>query len=222
MLQNTTILTSILQNSHIIFFALDRDYKYIQFSKKHFEIMRHIWGKNIKIGDCMLDFISHIEDKNKAKENFDKVLNGETLNIVENYGDHEIFRTSWNNHYFPIVQNNKIDAIGVMVEDLSLQKLQQKRIEEIEMFQNIINLASNGISIADPNDHLKTMFINKAFEKITGYSENEVIGRNLKFLQNEDTNQPNIQIIKDAIKEKRSCITEIRNYKKMVRCFIIF
>lgn len=73
----------------------------------------------------------------------------------------------------------------------------------------------NGIVIS--NAQLKQfpiIYVNKAFEKNTGYTSEEVIGKNCNFLQLDDRQQQEVQIIGEALSTQSPCHVEIRNYKK--------
>ena len=83
------------------------------------------------------------------------------------------------------------------------------------IYLQALNSARSGIIITDnrqPDNPI--IYCNNAFENITGYSHNEIIGHNCRFLQAQDRSQPERQIIKDAVKNGDECILEIRNYKK--------
>jgi len=56
--------------------------------------------------------------------------------------------------------------------------------------------------------------VNKAFEVMTGYSFDETVGKNCRFLQGNDKNQPEINMLRKALKEKSSVNVTLRNYKK--------
>ncbi|MFY7815869.1 MAG: PAS domain S-box protein, partial [Chryseobacterium taeanense] len=58
------------------------------------------------------------------------------------------------------------------------------------------------------------VYCNKAFENISGYSHDEIIGHNCRFLQSQDRSQPERQYIKEAIRQGKDSRVEIRNYKK--------
>ena len=49
---------------------------------------------------------------------------------------------------------------------------------------------------------------------MTGYDEQEVIGRNCRFLQGPDTNRATVETIRHAIAQKQPCQVEILNYRK--------
>ena len=64
----------------------------------------------------------------------------------------------------------------------------------------VIEEIDEGVLIADANDpHLRLIHANRAFETITGYSRNEAIGKNCRYLQGSDRLQPEIARMREAI-----------------------
>lgn len=65
-----------------------------------------------------------------------------------------------------------------------------------------ITVPAQGITIADPNlPDCPLMYVNEAFCNMTGYTREEIIGRNCRFLQGPDTDASSIARIRTAIKE---------------------
>jgi len=74
---------------------------------------------------------------------------------------------------------------------------------------------SNGILITDPHQRDNPIiYVNPAFERITGYRMDEVLGRNCRFLQGSDTDPATVAVMRQAIAEQRDCQVIIRNYRK--------
>ncbi len=108
----------------IIVFALDKQYCYLDFTVSHKQTMKEIWGVNIERGDNMLDFIKNRKDRQKAKANFDQALEGSHFVLQEEYGDKNLKRTFYENHYNPVIDknNNEIIGVSVYVVDITHQK----------------------------------------------------------------------------------------------------
>src|SRR5918997_4721262 len=78
-----------------------------------------------------------------------------------------------------------------------------------------LEAVSHGITITDPHQSDNPIvYANAAFEHLTGYSAEEVIGRNCRFLQGSEKNQPSLEEVRAAIREERECRVVVRNYRK--------
>jgi PAS domain S-box-containing protein len=83
------------------------------------------------------------------------------------------------------------------------------------VLSQILDTSVNGITLSDPDqEDNPIVYANAAFELITGYSREETIGRNCRFLQNEDRDQEGIERIREAMRETKSVTVTLRNYKK--------
>jgi PAS domain S-box-containing protein len=87
--------------------------------------------------------------------------------------------------------------------------------ETLRLQERAIASSQNGIVITDclrPNNAV--VYVNPAFEKMTGYEASEVVGTNCRFLQGTDVFQSEKDILRNAINKRESCSVVIRNYRK--------
>ena len=98
-----------------------------------------------------------------------------------------------------------------------IRNLTERRQAEalIRMQSDALNSSTNGVAIAEASDpELPLLYVNPAFERITGYPASELLGKNCRFLQGEDRDQPGLAEIRACLKEGRSGKATLRNYKK--------
>lgn len=103
-------------------------------------------------------------------------------------------------------------AIGSIGKDITHRKLTEM---QLQLRKQAIEFSPTGFSIADARlPDLPLIYINPAFEKKTGYTALEAIGRNCRFLQGDDRDQPGVHRIREAIKAEQPVTEVIRNYRK--------
>ncbi|GIL51154.1 hypothetical protein Vafri_7226 [Volvox africanus] len=72
-----------------------------------------------------------------------------------------------------------------------------------------------GITITDASmPDYPIVYTNEAFLRMTGYSRDEVLGRNCRFLQGPDTNPSAVQSIREALSRRQSVTMQLLNYTK--------
>jgi PAS domain S-box-containing protein len=100
-------------------------------------------------------------------------------------------------------------------QSAAASSLSDSELEWLKLKSLALESSSTGIVIVDclqPDQPIT--FVNAAFESITGYSAAEVLGRNCRFLQGTDTEQPEREVLRRAIAESKDCRIVIRNYRK--------
>ncbi len=91
---------------------------------------------------------------------------------------------------------------------------ERRRAEEsLRLWQRAIESSVNAITITDAGGQ-RLVYVNPAFERITGYGRAEVEGRNPRFLQGHDTDQPGVEAIRLALRAQREGHAVLRNYRK--------
>lgn len=84
-----------------------------------------------------------------------------------------------------------------------------------EIYMKAINSTRNGLIITEAKGKENPIiYVNRAFERLTGYTESEIIGKDCRFLQGTAIDQPEIAEIRAAIDKGDSILITLRNYKK--------
>lgn len=84
-----------------------------------------------------------------------------------------------------------------------------------DLLQALIDHAEHGITIAErEGEETVLLYVNEAFERLTGYSEEECLFRDCRFLQGDDRDQEARRQIRDAIEQEKPIEVTLRNYRK--------
>lgn len=79
----------------------------------------------------------------------------------------------------------------------------------------ILDTCVNGVTLSDPDmEDSPIVYANKAFEDMCGYTQEGIIGRNCRFLQGADRDQPELDRLRAAIKKGEPVEVTLRNYRK--------
>lgn len=84
-----------------------------------------------------------------------------------------------------------------------------------QVLSKILDSCVNGVTLADPDlPDMPIVYANKAFEVITGYSQEDIVGKNCRFLQGEECEQEGRRLIREAISRCEPVEVTLRNYRK--------
>lgn len=87
--------------------------------------------------------------------------------------------------------------------------------EKLKVFRSGVHASADGVVISDAEQPgFPVIYVNPAFEKMTGYSFSEMDGKSCKLLQGPDTNPDVLTELNAALREKREIKTVVRNYRK--------
>lgn len=85
----------------------------------------------------------------------------------------------------------------------------------LRMFERAVKASDFGFLIVDARlADQPIIYCNPAFERISGYSFREVVGRNCRFLQRPGEEQPALETLREAIRNNMPCQVLLRNYRK--------
>lgn len=196
---------ALLQAIPDIMFIQDYDGNYLNFyepeQKKSVLLTKEIIGKNMK------DVLPPNVFKKVRKAQV-KTIENKCLQVVE-YNLNIDNKTKYFEARIAPLNNHSLLTI---VRDITEARAKEALLK---IRNNALASASNGIVIADAQQpHVPIVYCNDAFEKITGYTKEEVLAKNCQFLQNDDRDQEEIGIMKNAITKGEGCNVVLRNYRK--------
>jgi signal transduction histidine kinase len=196
----TLLKSSIESLKDILIFSIDKNYCYLHFNSAFAEATRFAYGTEVEKGVSMLDTITDVKEKQKAKNNSDRALAGESHTTVEGYGT--LNPSYFETRYSPI-KNDNDEIIGVTI--LSTNITERKLAEEqIRALNNELEAFSYSVA----HDLRAPLRI------INGYS-GVLIEDHLQSLNEEC--QGILKIISGNVKKMGQLIEDLLNFSKLGR-----
>jgi len=104
--------------------------------------------------------------------------------------------------------------LGYQLESEGYEDEIDRREEELRVKGGAVDEAPVGVTIADATEeNMPLVYVNNMFLETTGYGREEVIGRNCRFLQGEETEEEPVESIARAIDNEEAVTEEILNYR---------
>lgn len=157
-----------------ILFSIDTEYRYLYFNEAHADAMRYSYGREVQLGDNILDNITSEEDRVAAKENYDRALAGESHSNIRKFGD--IASAYFESYFNPITDDdgNIIGATGMARDVTERIEADEQRRESEERFSALFMGAPLGYQSLDEDGRF--IEVNPAWLETLGYEREEVLG----------------------------------------------
>ncbi len=147
-----------------------------------------------------------------ARAAFERVLDGKAVEA------HELdFRRADGDTVTIEVNATPIESEGAVVgvqgvgRDVTARK---ERERELRLKDRAMDEANVGIAITDHREADEPiLYVNGGFERVTGYSSEELLGRNCRFLQGDATDPEQVARLREAIENEESVVVELLNYR---------
>lgn len=152
------------------------------------------------------------EDAAAFAEGIRSVLSGRREEFALEYPCHSPTEQRWF-----VGRVTQFPADGSPRAVIAHENITERRQAEnaLRLRDRAIAASSNGIVITDPNQtDDPIIYVNSAFASMTGYSAQETLGRNCRFLQGTEREQPALEELRAALRDGRRCKVVLRNYKK--------
>ena len=161
-------------------------------------------------------FLSHVhpEDRKRVDENYKTALIGNGNYDVEFkviWPDKSI-HWLWSRGQFYFDDSGKPIRVSGIQVDITSKKVAE---ESLQISSRALDAATNGIWIADVRfSDMPLIYVNPAFEKMTGYLATEVLGKNCHFLTQDDCDENKLSEIRDAMNVGIEIEQEIKSFRK--------
>ena len=153
----------------------------------------------------------HPDDRELTQREVERLSSGEDTVHFENRYQCKDGSWRWLAWTCPTPKDGS-GLLYAVARDITAQKEAE---QQLRIRDSIFSSMETGLLISDPTQPGNPIiYCNRAFCETTGYSAEDVLGRNCRFLHRDDRNQPQLDVLRKAIGEGQSCRVLLRNYRK--------
>lgn len=167
---------------------------------------------NLNIPD--FGFALHPDDVQLLQTQYSKLLAGDeattVYRVINKQGEmhclseHALAVRDW--------QSGKVTRIYGMIQDVTWRRDSE---DKVRLMQYAMDSCKNGIVITGlaASDHA-IIYANRAFLKMSGYTLEELLGKNCRILQQDDREQDELENFRHALTHSEDGYSIVRNYRK--------
>ncbi|NWJ39931.1 MAG: PAS domain S-box protein [Geothrix sp.] len=178
--KNHAVLASIMESAEGPIFSLDREYRYTSFNRAHAAAMKLLYGAEISLGSCLLDYQTAPADRAVAKANLDRALDGESF-VEEGMSGAEDHARRYFEVWHTPTRNDGGEVIGVAVtaRDTTRRRRSEEALRESEQRYHTLFDNNHAIKmLIDPSDG-SIVDANPAAIRFYGWSRDQLQGMNI-------------------------------------------
>jgi PAS domain S-box-containing protein len=212
--QTQRFLESIVENLPLALFTKDiqNDFRFVLWNKTAEEIFGLSREEVLNHNDY--DFFPKTQAEFFRSKDLELLEKQQLIDIPEEPVDsHSLGRIYLRTIKLPIFNDRgEITHLLCISENITARKEAEAKMRLLE---RAIATSSNGIFISDPHQgDNPIIYVNPAFEILTGYTAEDAIGKNGRFLHRGDNDQTELKTLEKAFLEEKECCVVMRNYRQ--------
>jgi PAS domain S-box-containing protein len=181
--------------------ALDRPFDCCLLTGAEFSAVRQTIERRQTETSCFLPFVLLVEDGDVDSKVWDYVDDVVTLPVKEAALRARI--------------GNLVERRQTATKLAEREQELQSTVDELRVKEQALDEAPVGFSISDATaEDNQMVYVNDKFLEMTGYRREEVLGRNCRFLQGEETSEAAVGKLREALIAQQPVSVDIVNYRK--------
>jgi PAS domain S-box-containing protein len=188
MVEAKSMLEAITESTdNILIAALDKNFQYSAANQAYKNEFKRIFGEEVQVGSNLIEALAHLpEEQKNATDLWQRALNGETVDVIAEFGDPSRDRRFFDLRFYPIRdEHGNVIGAGEIATDVTervwaeqaLRRRESDLRESEERYRTLFAGMKDGFALGEAifdeqgnPTNFKFLMVNDSFEEQTGLS----------------------------------------------------
>jgi PAS domain S-box-containing protein len=215
LIRQSTNLSAVIESTNMGIALLDENGKLLEYNRIFKDYFFRLFQREIAFSDPLLALLQHTKWHHRWEKLLEEKQLRKAAHFVEKYTTADGKRVLLEIKAFPIFQDEHFKGASIFVEDITRRHFEQ---EQLRLLNSAVVHARDAICITASNcqdsGRPGLVYLNDSFTELTGYPEDEVLGKNLEILYGQLTAPEELDKISQAMNAGESHSAELLLYRK--------
>jgi PAS domain S-box-containing protein len=192
-------LAAIIDNANVSIYSIDSEFRYLTFNTLLKDMLKNIYGLNIKVGDIIYDFLNKLDpaEADSWRKIYSQAFEGQSISFEKEFkiGTYHSFTSFQIN---PIRSGDRVIGLSCFAWDVTRERLAALKVKQNEArFRALIENNYDAIIVRD--ESMEFTYYSPSIHRMLGYTAEDLEANRQISIVHKDDREKFDKLVRDAL-----------------------